>query len=132
MLLVVNKMDLVTSTEPMENALPKDLRNIPRALTSAKYDQGIDQLKQTIFMLTTDDCRLDTRGAIVPNLRHQKDLEEGLEAAMAAKDGLANEMPFELIAIDLAITQRALNRILGVGIEIDILDRIFSQFCIGK
>ena len=132
LLLVINKIDLVHETGSIEGALPGVLQNVPRALVSAKYNQGIDQLKQTIFMLTTNDCRLDTSQTIVPNLRHQKTLESGLKAARAAQKGLTSGTPFELIALDLAATRRDLDRIIGVSIELDVLDRIFSQFCIGK
>ena len=131
-LLVVNKIDLVNRFEPIDLDLPSELDDAPQAFVSAKDNQGIDQLKQTISLMTTDDVRLDSQALVVPNLRHQKDLEAGLAAAKKVQNGLLNNMPFELAALELEITKGALDRILGIGIEADILDRIFSRFCIGK
>ena len=90
------------------------------------------KLRKKILKLTTDDCRIDNRHAIVPNVRQQIALASGLRSAETARHGLEKNLPFELVAVDLEKTKQELDGILGLRIESDLLERIFSRFCIGK
>ncbi|MEJ2285539.1 MAG: tRNA uridine-5-carboxymethylaminomethyl(34) synthesis GTPase MnmE, partial [Desulfobacterales bacterium] len=70
--------------------------------------------------------------AIVPNLRQKMLMETSLEAALAVCRGLENDTPPELIANNIQEAIDSLNQILGTHVKVDLLDEIFSRFCIGK
>jgi tRNA modification GTPase len=65
-------------------------------------------------------------------LRHKLALERSLESAIAAINGLQENIPFELISIDLQESLNAIDEITGQTIGEDMLDQIFAKFCIGK
>ena len=72
------------------------------------------------------------RDRIVPNLRQKLLLEKVVFSIRRAIDGMNQKIPQELLAIDLNEGLDALNEIGGGVKRPDVLDRIFSQFCIGK
>ncbi|MFC1799265.1 tRNA uridine-5-carboxymethylaminomethyl(34) synthesis GTPase MnmE, partial [Thermodesulfobacteriota bacterium] len=65
-------------------------------------------------------------------LRQKRELDKCLQAIVSAIDGFKTNTPAELIAIDLHEALSALDEIVGLTIKADILDHIFSRFCIGK
>jgi tRNA modification GTPase len=69
---------------------------------------------------------------IIPNLRQKKCLEQALQALFRARDLLQAASYGELASIELAVACRELESILGWVRDDEVLDRIFSQFCIGK
>ena len=68
----------------------------------------------------------------VPNLRHRGLLEAAFGSIETAISGLDEGLPSELIAIDLKEGYERLGDILGETVREDVLDEIFSRFCIGK
>ena len=69
---------------------------------------------------------------IIPNLRHKECLERAMEALCRARDLLGVESCGELASFELGAARRQLESILGWDRDDAVLDRIFSQFCIGK
>ncbi len=129
-IMVHNKMDLIKSDSA--TALPDDWRFEDQVLISALYDNGIDQLKEKIIKLAAGKASLDLNAAIVPNLRHKLLLEASLAAAEAVIEQLQNGTSSELVAIHLQEAIDALGVIIGETVKVDVLDQIFSQFCVGK
>lgn len=129
-IIVVNKIDLVQGECPpvMANSWI-DYCNV---YISALYDRGIDLLKQQIVETAfgKDPIEIDER--IVPNLRHKLLLEDSLQAAETIISEINNGIPMELIAIHFQEAIDSLGEILGLTVKPDLLDRIFSRFCIGK
>ena len=66
------------------------------------------------------------------NSRHQDALNRAREAARQAADALAGRRTLELVAMDLRIAANAVGEIVGKTTTEDLLDSIFSTFCIGK
>jgi tRNA modification GTPase len=66
------------------------------------------------------------------NSRHQDALRRAREAALRTRDALANDLTLELVALDLRIAVNAVGEVVGKTATEDLLDSIFSQFCIGK
>ena len=66
------------------------------------------------------------------NSRHQDALMRGREGMQRSLEGLATEQTLELVAMDLRIAVNAIGEIVGKTATEDLLDSIFSQFCIGK
>jgi tRNA modification GTPase len=127
----VNKSDIAESSAVagIFGSLANDAAPI---LISALHNQGIDELKEIIFGLVAGDEAIEIEDSVVPNLRQQGLLEKSLEAVKSGLEGLRHAAPSECVSIDLAEAVQKLGSILGISATVDILDRIFSQFCIGK
>jgi tRNA modification GTPase len=129
-ILVLNKQDLVT--DPDSICLPDSWQHLPQVQISALYNQGIDRLKDLIASVSIGDARLDLRVKMIPNLRHKQLLDQSLQAVRNALKAIRADSPFELVVIDLQEAADALAAIIGIHVKVDILDQIFSRFCIGK
>ena len=69
---------------------------------------------------------------LVTNARHKDALERALTHVQAAGAALTDRAPEDFVTIDLAAALSALGEITGEDASEDLLDRIFSQFCLGK
>jgi len=99
---------------------------------SALHGDGMEHLKDAVFH-TILGRRLDTETSVVaPNLRHKLCLERALEAVNRALHLLDNHSSAELIALEVQEGLAHLGEIIGLTTTEDLLDQIFSQFCIGK
>ena len=130
MIVVVNKIDLINGD--LECKLPDSWGEIPWVHTSALYDRGIDHLKDRIVETAFGKEPLDLESAIVPNVRQKLLMEESYREAEAVCLQLRNGTPMELVAIHLQGAIDLLGQILGTNTKVDLLDQIFSRFCIGK
>ncbi len=130
MIIVMNKIDLINGDDICK--LPATWGKIDCVQTSALYDRGIDHLKDRISETAFGKEPLDLDAVIVPNMRQKLLMEESLEAAEATCRGLKNGTPMELVAIHLQEAIDSLGQILGTNVKVDLLDQIFSRFCIGK
>ncbi|MBW1835955.1 MAG: tRNA uridine-5-carboxymethylaminomethyl(34) synthesis GTPase MnmE [Deltaproteobacteria bacterium] len=130
MILVINKSDLVE--EGFNFDIPDSWNGIPSIKTSALYNWGLEELKDLIAKISIGGEDLNTRNAIIPNLRHKLALDRSLQAAVAGVEGIDGGLPAELIAIDFQEAIESLGEIIGTTAREDVLDQIFSRFCIGK
>ena len=129
-LIVINKIDLPPKLGPAADS--EALSLFPSVRISALTGQGLDQLKKAL-----KDCifegRLDTRSShAVPNLRHRHALNNALRFFKDAEQRTREEAPMEIIALELRSGLDALGEITGETTSEDVLDSIFSQFCLGK
>ena len=129
-ILVVNKTDLVQ--EGHELYLPETWQQTPRVKISALYGQGLDALKHLIAKVSIGEYQLETGHTIIPNLRHKFALERSLQLTISAAEEIQKQTPFELIAIDVQEALDSLGEIIGLTTREDVIDQIFSRFCIGK
>jgi tRNA modification GTPase len=129
-ILVVNKIDLVK--DGFELNVPLTWKNIPVSKISALYGDGVNMLKDVIAQLAAGDGHLDVKDTVVPNLRHKNALLKSLELSISARDGIRKGTSLELIAIDVREALDRLGEIIGTTVKEDIMDHIFSRFCIGK
>ncbi|MCG9131270.1 tRNA uridine-5-carboxymethylaminomethyl(34) synthesis GTPase MnmE [Candidatus Poribacteria bacterium] len=129
-ILILNKIDLPVVTAPM--AL---LTHCPEKCvveTVIPERKGFDKLKAAISEeLLGGELRIG-ESPIVTNARHQEALRRASEGLGYAIESLENGMPPDLVAVDLRIGLDGLGAIVGKTTTEDILDRIFSQFCVGK
>lgn len=129
-ILILNKIDLPIMLQPhvlTENS-PKT-RVIQTAITEGK---GIDTLKAAIRDEFISGEFTLGESPIVTNTRHHDALRRSHEALNDVMSSLENQMPPDLVSVDLRISLDALGDIVGKTTTEDILDRIFSQFCVGK
>ena len=129
-ILVINKRDLKPYV-PVEQIVER-FPGLPWIQISALYNQGIEELKAAVFMAVTDQRGPTELPAIVPNIRHKLAIDRAVTASKAAAEGFRTGLPGELVAIDLKDALDSLGEITGVTTTEDILDQIFTRFCIGK
>jgi tRNA modification GTPase len=129
-IVLINKIDLVIGKDIVE--IPAHWSSCKCLRTSALYDRGIEALKEEVAAMAFGKNPLEIEAGIVPNLRQKMLLEDGLKATRAMIDEFNNGYPAELIAIHLQDAVDALGQILGTTVKVDVLDQIFSRFCIGK
>lgn len=127
---VLNKVDLpiVTTSAELQSLAP--MGSIVQ--TSVLHGDGIEALKTAIIKKILKGRETVREGLIVTNLRHYEALRRARVALEQARDGLSRALPPDLIAVDFRTSLDCLGEIVGVTTTEDILDRIFSQFCIGK
>lgn len=126
-LVVVNKTDLPCRLEP--SCLPTDCSVV---CISAKTGEGLDGLRDQIRALLIAPDFDSRETVLVTRLRHQTALQRAFDALTATLASVEEQAAAELIAMDLRAALDALGEITGAVTSDEILDRIFSEFCIGK
>jgi len=129
-LIAINKIDLPSRLG--QGADSEALSLFPSVKISALTGQGLDQLKKAMKNCILEG-RLDTTSSLaVPNLRHRHALHNALQFFKAAERRTREEAPMEIIAFELRSGLDALGEITGETTSDEVLDSIFSQFCLGK
>ncbi len=131
-ILVVNKKDLISESE-----LDCLISNVSRELSpeilicpiSAEKGDGIAELEKTISELLATTA-IDS--PMVTNVRHKRSLEAAAESLKLAADTLSGTEAMDLASGAIMSARNSLGEITGETVTEDILDRIFSEFCIGK
>jgi len=128
---VLNKCDLPAafSQESFSSFIPHPSSSL---YISATRGDGIEELKERIFNSCLKDWKEEREGVVVTNLRHKTSIENALESLHRASQALTENQPVEIIAIELRQSLDKLGEIVGAVTTEDILNRIFSDFCIGK
>lgn len=128
-IILLNKIDLksVIQKEELENILDKPVISI-----SAKKNIGIDifeeQLKKMFFK-----GELNFNDEIyITNMRHKKALEDSIQSLNQVKVSIENDMPEDFFTIDLMDAYTELGLMIGESVEEDLVNTIFSEFCMGK
>lgn len=128
---VSNKSDLVESAVADLDLIPEAWEKLPSVAVSAKYDMGIDILTQMIVDSALKGM-VSMESHVVPNLRQSAGIEAALGSLFQAEAGIDENAPFELVNIDIREALDRLGEVIGVTVHEDLLDEIFSNFCIGK
>jgi tRNA modification GTPase len=123
-LLVGNKLDL--EQESQEERIHYDLK------ISALDGENIDQLKKIMKERALENKDYDTSSLLVTSSRHRDSLQKARENVQRAIQALDSGMTGDLLAIDLRAALKELGTITGEITTEDLLDSIFSRFCIGK
>jgi len=129
-LIVQNKIDL--SPSDSGSNLPEDWRKKPCVAISALKGTGIHDLRHMIWSAIVGETGVNREIGIVPNLRHKNELEKCLVAVKRARQAMLGAMPAEIIATDIMDSIDKLDNLVGDHRGQDLLDEIFSRFCIGK
>ncbi len=121
-LIAGNKSDL----PDLYTALPRMI------LVSAATGQGIDGLRDAIVQRLAPDGLAQPESGAITSVRHFALLRESIEALDHAKTAVEFAIPHEMLLLDLYAALRPVDAITGATTADDILNRIFSTFCIGK
>jgi tRNA modification GTPase len=128
-IVVENKSDL----KGLSNAEASPSARVPnRVRTSALTGDGIGELRAAILRQISGEHGAQSEMALLTNARHQNLVSQSLLGLAAASDAVANRIPHEMLLLDLYNALRPLDEITGATTNDDILNLIFSTFCIGK
>ena len=122
---VANKCDL-----PVEAILDRLPWEPVRA--SMVTGEGLEELQERMVNTVLEGRAVTSDVLLVSNPRHKAALERAREHLAAAEESLLKEMPDDFVTIDLTAALNALGEITGETVTEDLLDTIFSRFCIGK
>lgn len=130
-LVVMNKIDLPSATGHTEN--DGLLNRFQTVEISALTGEGIDRLKKAIKDCILEDGALEvTTSHAIPNLRHREALKAARECFENAVINAQTSAPMEIVAFELRSGLEHLGEITGQTTDDEVLDSIFSQFCLGK
>jgi tRNA modification GTPase len=126
-LLLANKKDLLSPVR--QDEIARTLEGI--LFISAKTGEGLEELQQRLLGFIQTGL-LRNNDPIVSNSRHYEALTRALEAIHRVQEGMAGEVPTDLVSIDINQALFHLGEITGQISTDDLLGNIFSNFCIGK
>ena len=128
-IILLNKSDLtsVITEEEMKGYLNKRILSI-----SAKHRIGIDELENTIEEMFFDGKIQMNEEVYITNARHIASLMEVQGSLKLVKQSILDGMPEDFYSIDLMNAYEELGKIIGESVEDDLVNEIFSKFCMGK
>jgi tRNA modification GTPase len=155
LLLALNKSDLLSNTlqtpEFLASLLPNQLqedvirtvrgerrgpriehRTLSLINTSALTGSGIPALRAAIVAALAGSDAVPREAGMLTNLRQHQAVEQSLQSLASAQTAVVNHTPHEMLLLDLYAALRALDTLTGATTTDDVLELIFSTFCIGK
>ncbi|MEO7766632.1 MAG: tRNA uridine-5-carboxymethylaminomethyl(34) synthesis GTPase MnmE [Ferruginibacter sp.] len=126
-ILAGNKVDAISGNVASDKFNGQD--NI--ILISAKNNTGIDEIKNALFSCIVNE-KLTVENVVITNVRHYEALQHVNRSLMDIKNGLDQLVPADLLALDIRRCLYYISEITGDISNEDVLDYIFSKFCIGK
>ena len=133
-LLILNKTDkeMKTSRETVSETLKINPEFIIETATpKGGVPKGIDSLNQAISDMFLSG-NINSGDVYLSNARQRDSLLKALDAICRVQDAINTGMPYDLLYVDLEDTLSALGEITGVTVQEEIIDQVFSRFCVGK
>ena len=129
-IILLNKCDLSQKNFETINYMSKLNKTVIKA--SMKTEEGIDKLyKEIANLFNNKEIELND-GIIVTNIRHKNLIHRAIDNIIKAMDSIKQEMPIDITAICIKETLEDLGEITGNNVSEDIINKIFSKFCLGK
>ena len=128
-IVLLNKSDLepVITAEEISSRLDKTLIPI-----SAKEQTGFEKLEEEIKNMFFSGEVTFNDEIYITNIRHKTSLQEAASSLNLVLQSIADEMPEDFYSIDLMNAYEVLGNIIGESVEDDLVNEIFSKFCMGK
>ena len=119
---------------PLWNKIDKTDAAAPSGFVpvSAATGAGFDELEKLIYTKAMGSGRLDAGEAVIDSQRQKDLIDRALDAIGNVKAGMAAQMPLDVVAVDLEEAACALGELTGEITSSDILENMFSRFCVGK
>ena len=130
-IVLLNKTDLKPqiTEKDLQDKLNKDTIIIK---TSTKENTGIDEFEEAVRkMFFKGDIDLNDE-LVITNMRHKEKLLDAYESLKQVKRSIEDDMPEDFYSIDLMSAYSSLGAIIGEEVEDDLVNEIFSKFCMGK
>ena len=129
-IILLNKIDVKNSN--LENNDEIKSLNKPVVKISAKNNEGIEELYNTILnMFEINEIEMSD-GNVITNIRHKNQITKAISALDGALNTIESKMPVDILAIYLKQTLEEISSITGDNVSQDIIDEIFAKFCLGK
>ena len=129
-IILLNKIDLNSKIDENDSRLLDVSRDIIKV--SALNNLGIDKLYEKITdLFNLDQINLDNE-VLITNLRQKNLITKAIEHIQETKNTMSNNMPLDIVAISIKEILEDLGSITGDEVSEDIIDEIFSKFCLGK
>ena len=100
--------------------------------TSTRTGTGLPALEDALADLVLAGKTVSSDSVLVTSVRHQEALQRAADHLQASQLSLEQELPLDFVSIDLRAAYEALGEVTGEAASDDLLDTIFSEFCIGK
>ena len=137
-ILLLNKTDLTPVTDAdfvgriLNEQMPQNAQQIHILTISAKDNRGIEAFKDLVAKLFFKGLVSGEDELCITNMRHKEALLQTEQSLQNVKTSIENDMPEDFYSIDLMDGYSSLGRILGEEVEDDLVEKIFSEFCMGK
>lgn len=128
-IVVVNKTDLAQN---IDLSVVRSKFSGPIITTSLKEEQGIEALEQAIVDLFFTGEVESADVTYLSNVRHISLMKQAKRSIQDALNGLEEDVPVDIVQIDLQKTWELLGEIIGDAVSETLIDQLFSQFCLGK
>ncbi len=126
-IVLINKCDIRSP----DFAVPDSATNVVEA--SALTGEGISELKDMIYSVCiSSGVHGETEVPLITNIRHKHSLDRASQALAEAVNVLENDIPLEIVAMYVREALDWVGTIIGIFTTEDILNKIFSEFCVGK
>ncbi|WXR62808.1 tRNA uridine-5-carboxymethylaminomethyl(34) synthesis GTPase MnmE [Peptostreptococcaceae bacterium AGR-M142] len=130
-IVLINKTDLEAKWN--ENIIREHVKEHVRIIKiSASLNQGIKDLEDEITNMVFKGNVKGNNDLMITNTRHKDALYKAINSANDCINGIENDMPIDFVEIDLKNIWDLLGEVTGQTVSEDLLDTIFSEFCIGK
>lgn len=129
-IIILNKTDLEEKLDRKE--LAKISENAPVYATSILKNEGVEALEEAISKLFFNGIENSQSTVMVTNARHIALLKKAQNSLDFVLEGISSGMPVDLVQIDMTEAWNLLGEITGESYEDELLDQLFSQFCLGK
>ena len=140
-IILLNKSDLENkiTEESLKENLAKRLKHIEdiRILRTSTIDpssenSGMEELEETIRNMFFEGELKHNNELVVTNLRHKEALQDALNSLQLVERSIEDGMPEDFYSIDLTSAYASLGKIIGEEVDEDVVNEIFSKFCMGK
>lgn len=130
-IVILNKIDIAGPDSITAKEAAFD--GVPVVRISARRHEGLTELQHVVYtQIMGDDNTLRERDACAPNLRHRLVLQKTLAACQELRTAISAGVTVDLLAVEVQGALDCLGDIVGLTTPDDVLDRIFSEFCLGK
>lgn len=128
-IVLYNKTDLSPAVDMEEIKKKTGHKVIP---VSAVEETGVKELEDEIKAMFFNGQISINDDIYITNARHKEALDEALQSLELVKNSIAMKMPEDFYSIDLMSAYESLGKIIGESVEEDLVNEIFSKFCMGK
>ena len=129
-IILLNKCDLSEKNKNITSYMSKINKTVIEA--SMKTKKGIDELYNAIVkMFQVGEIEIG-KDVIITNIRHKNQIHKSLESIEKAIQTVENQLPIDIVAVEIKQALEDLGSITGDNVSEDIIQSIFSKFCLGK
>lgn len=132
-IVLLNKSDL--ENEVTEEKMEELFGNNKKPLivkTSARDGEGLEELEEKLGSMFFQGNLRSNHEIVITNMRHREALKEAYDSLMLVKKSIEEGLPEDFYSIDLMNAYSCLGRIIGEEVDDDLVEEIFSKFCMGK